>query len=92
VIRPLFVVQVSDPSDKRSEPLAFRPIYRFSLRFEGSQNVIGMIFDDKVLDVAALWAALGARLNVHVRHPPPSHKFSFQRQVMHAYGVLACSA
>ena len=53
---------MSGPSDKRSVSLAFRPIDRFSLSFEGSQNVIGMIFDDEILDVTALWAALGARL------------------------------
>jgi len=38
--------------------------------------VIGMIFDDEILDVAALWTPLGARLNADVRHPRTSHTFS----------------
>ena len=54
--------------------------------------MIGMIFDDEILDVAALWAALGrgSTYTFGILHRPINSQS--QRQIMHAYGVLACSA
>jgi hypothetical protein len=46
----------------------FRPIDRFSLRAEGAEHMVSVIFDDIIVDTAALRPALGARLNVNVRH------------------------
>jgi hypothetical protein len=68
VIRPLLLIQVSDASDKRGVALTFRPIDRFSLRFEGAEHVVRMVFDDIIVDMAPLRATLGTRFNVNVRH------------------------
>jgi hypothetical protein len=48
--------------------LASRPINCFSLRFEGGKHVVGVIFNYVIVDMAALGAALGTRLNVNVGH------------------------
>jgi hypothetical protein len=69
VIRLLLIVHVPDASDKRSMALAPRPIDRFSLRSESGEHMVGMVFDDIIVDSASLGPALGARLNVNVRHP-----------------------
>ena len=68
MIRVLLVIQVPDASDKRGVARTFRPIDRFSLRFEGAEHVVRMVFDDIIVDMAPLRAALGARFNVNVRH------------------------
>ena len=57
-----------DASDKRGVALAFRPIDRFSLRFEGAEHVVRMVFDDIIVDTAPLSAPLWARFNVNIRH------------------------
>jgi hypothetical protein len=62
------IVQISDASDKRRVAVTFGPINCFSLRFEGAEDVIGMIFDDIIVDVAAFRTALRARFNVNVCH------------------------
>jgi hypothetical protein len=43
-----------DASDKRGAALTFRPIDRFSLRFEGADHVIRMVFYDIIVDTAPL--------------------------------------
>jgi hypothetical protein len=48
--------------------LTFRPIDCFSLRFEGGEHVIRVIFNHVIVDRAALGAALGTRLNVNIGH------------------------
>jgi hypothetical protein len=68
LIRLLLIIQVPDASDKRGVALALRPSNRFSLRFEGAEYVVRMVFNDIVVNVAPLRAALGARFNVNVRH------------------------
>jgi hypothetical protein len=68
VIGPLLIIQVPDASDKRGVTLIFCPIDRFSLRFEGAEHMVRMVFDDIIVDMAPLGAALGARFNVNVRH------------------------
>jgi hypothetical protein len=57
-----------DASDKRGVALTFRPIDRFSLRFEGADHVIRMVFYDIIVDTAPLRAALWPRFNVNIRH------------------------
>src|SRR6266446_3987852 len=47
---------------------SFRPIDRFSLRSEGCEHVVGMVFDDLIVDPAPLRPTLGPRLNVNVCH------------------------
>jgi hypothetical protein len=68
VIRFLLIIQVPDTSDKRGVAFTFRPLDRFSLRFEGAEHVVRMVFDHIIVDMAPLRASLGARLNVNVRH------------------------
>jgi hypothetical protein len=68
VIRPLPIIHVPDPSNKRCVALTFRPIDRFSLRFEGTEYVARVVFDDIIVDMAPFRAPLGARFNVNVRH------------------------
>ena len=68
VVRLLLIIQVPDASDKRGMVLTFRPSDCFSLRFEGAEHVVRMVFDDIIVDMAPLRAALGARFNVNVRH------------------------
>jgi hypothetical protein len=68
VIRRLLIIQVPDTSDKRGVALTFRPIDCFSLRFEGREYVVRMVFHDIIVDMGPLRAALGACFNVNVRH------------------------
>jgi len=49
--------------------LSFRPINRFSLRFEGAEHVVRMVFDDIIVDPAPLRTSFGPRLDIDVRHP-----------------------
>ena len=64
----LLIIQVPHASNKRRVPLTLSPIDGFSLRFEGAEHVVGVVFDNIILDVAPFTAALGAQLNIHVRH------------------------
>jgi hypothetical protein len=48
--------------------LAFRPVDRFVLGFESAEHMVRMVFNDIVLDRAALRTPFGARFNVNVRH------------------------
>jgi len=64
----LLIIQVPHASNKRRVPLTPSPIDGFSLRFEGAEHVVGVVFDNIILDVAPFAAALGARLNINVRH------------------------
>ena len=68
VIRRLRLIQVPDTSDMRGMALTFRPIDCFSLRFEGRECVVCMVFHDIIVDMGPLKAALGACFNVNVRH------------------------
>lgn len=64
VIGDLLVVQVPDESDKRMVALTFRPIDGFSLGVEGAEHMVRMVFDDIIVDPAALGASLRTRLDV----------------------------
>jgi hypothetical protein len=83
VIRRLLIIQVPDTGDKGSVPLTFRPVDCFSLRFEGCERVVGMVFHDIFVDVGPLGAALGVCFNVDVRNnlapitPRPSAMIGF---------------
>jgi len=44
------------------------PFDSFSLRFERAEHVMRMVLDEVIIDVAALVAPLGARLDIDVRH------------------------
>jgi hypothetical protein len=46
----------------------YRPVDRFSLRFEGGKNAVAVIFGYIIFDRGARTATLGTGLNVNVRH------------------------
>jgi hypothetical protein len=68
VIGYLLVVQVPDASDQRMVALTFRPIDRFPLRVKGAEHMVRMVFDDIIVDPAALGASLRTGFDVHIRH------------------------
>jgi hypothetical protein len=59
---------MSDARDERMVTFTLRPIYCFMLRFEAREYIVGMIFDDVVVDMAPLCTAFWARFNVDVCH------------------------
>jgi hypothetical protein len=59
---------VPDASDVGTVAVVFRPINRFSLRLKVGKNVVRVIFDDVIVDMAPLGATFGTRLNVNIRH------------------------
>jgi hypothetical protein len=72
MIRFRLVVQVPDPRDEWSVAILFGPVDGFVLSFKSLQNMVGMVFDDVIVDGVAFRAAFGARLNVNIRHLSPS--------------------
>jgi hypothetical protein len=68
MIRFRFVVQVPDPRDQWSVAIVFGPIDGFVLSFKSLQSMVGMVFDDVIVDGAAFRPAFGARLNLNIRH------------------------
>src|ERR1700680_4405621 len=46
----------------------YRPVDRFSLRFEGGKDVVAVIFGYIIFDRRTLRPTLGTGLNVDVRH------------------------
>ena len=53
------VVHVPDPSDERGVPLASRPSDRVVLRFECAEDMVGVVLDGIVIDVAPPSRPLG---------------------------------
>ena len=64
----LLIVQVSDSSNKWSVALFFCPIDCFSLRLEGGEGVVGVVFHDIVIYMAAFGSAFRASLDINVGH------------------------
>jgi hypothetical protein len=60
-------VEMPHARNEWSVALAFRPHNRFMLRFMRTKNVIGMIFNDVVVDVASLRSSFGTGFNINVR-------------------------
>jgi hypothetical protein len=52
------VVEVPHAGDKRIVPLTFGPINRFPLRRESAEHMIGMIFDNVIINRAPFRPAL----------------------------------
>jgi hypothetical protein len=50
VVWSLFIVHMADTGNKRVVPLVLGPVYRLTLRFERSEHVIRVIFDDVVVN------------------------------------------
>jgi hypothetical protein len=70
VIGSLLVVQMANASDKRGMAPVSCPLDRFPLGPERAEDMIGMIFDNVVINASAFGPALRTRLNVDVRHVP----------------------
>src|ERR1700752_4065085 len=68
VIWVLLVAEVADPGDEWLMALLARPGDGLALVLERGQHVVGMVFDDVVLDRAVLGASLGTGFNIDVRH------------------------
>src|ERR1700758_3710260 len=68
VIWILLVAEVADPGDER---FLARPGDGVALVLERGQHVVGMVFDDVVLDRAVLGASLGTGFNIDIRHRFP---------------------
>ena len=58
MIRFLLVIQVPDAGNVRGVAVFLGPINRFSLRFEGDEDIIHMVFDHVIVDMAALSSPL----------------------------------
>jgi hypothetical protein len=54
MVRLLLIVQVANASDQRVVAIVLRPFDSFTLCFKSCQNVVGMIFNDIVIDMATL--------------------------------------
>jgi hypothetical protein len=68
MVRLLFIVQMSDSSDKRMVALSFRPFDRVSLSFVCGKHVVRVVLHYVILDRAAFGAALWPRFNINVGH------------------------
>jgi hypothetical protein len=55
-------------SDERGVAPAFCPIDRFPLSFEGTEHVVGVVFDNEIVDTIPLRAPLRACFNENIRH------------------------
>ena len=64
-------------------PVAARPLDRFPLRRKRSEIVVGVIFDDVVVDARPLLATFRTSFDVHVGHRNPS----LDPDVLEAVGV-----
>jgi hypothetical protein len=60
--------QVVDPELPGRVTIFYRPVDRFSLRFEGGKDVVAVIFDYIIFDGRTLRPTLGTGLDVNVRH------------------------
>jgi hypothetical protein len=68
VIGFLLIVEMANAGDMRRMAVLLRPIDCFSLCFERSERVVGVIFNYIIVNMGTFGTALGARLNIDVRH------------------------
>src|ERR1700722_17433121 len=68
VIWNLLVAEVADPGDEWLMAFLARPGDGVALVLERGQHVVGVVFNDVVLDRAVLGASLGTGFNIDVRH------------------------
>jgi hypothetical protein len=64
----LFIVEMANPGDMRRMAVTLRPFDCLVLRFEGSECVVGVIFDYIVVNAGTYGMALWSSLNVNDRH------------------------
>jgi hypothetical protein len=68
VIWNFLVIQVPNASDQWPVPLDSCPLDSFILRFEGGEHIVGMIFDNIIINASTLGSTLRARFYIHVSH------------------------
>ena len=68
MVRLLLVVEVPDPGDERATAFLASPGDGLVLGFGRVQYVVGMVFDDEVVDGTVVRATLGACFDIDVRH------------------------
>ena len=68
VIRVLLIIQVPDPSDKGRVAILFCPLDRFVLCSERAEDLVGVIFDDIIVDRVAFWPSFRSGLYIDVWH------------------------
>jgi hypothetical protein len=76
VVGLLPVVEVADAGDQRHMALLARPIDGLALRFESGQDVVGLVFNDLVVDRVAIGATLGTGFDIDIRHRSAPGGFS----------------
>lgn len=59
MVGDFLVVQVPDPRDQGSVAILFCPVDGLVLRFESLEHMVGMVFNDVIVDGAAFRPALG---------------------------------
>ncbi len=64
----VLVAQMPDPRDVCGVSVLLGPIDRLFLGLKGRQNMVGVIFDNVILDRAAFRLALRARLDEYDGH------------------------
>jgi hypothetical protein len=68
VISFFLIVEMANAGDMRRMAVLLRPVDCFCLCFERSECVVGVVFDYIIVNMGTFGAALGARLNIDVRH------------------------
>jgi hypothetical protein len=65
---------VPNAGDKRVMTSSLRPFDSLSLRLEGTEHVVGMVFNNVIVDPAPLRPTFGPCLDIDIRHPCSSTK------------------
>jgi len=81
VVRLLLIIQVPDASDKRGVGLLFRPINRFSLRFEGAERIVHVVLHKARLDKTGQGTGTRTRRHASYIAPPLPESESVALQV-----------
>jgi hypothetical protein len=72
MVRVFLIVEMPHASYKGRVAFAFRPVYRFLLSPKSGELMVGVIFDDVVLDGRTFGSAFRPRFNINVCHDFPS--------------------
>jgi hypothetical protein len=85
VIGFFFIVEVPDTCDESGMSVFLSPLDSFPLRFEGTEDAVGVIFSDVIFDRGSLRAPLRPSLYVHIGHllfPLPVEDRKLQRNAV----------
>ena len=68
MIRLFLIVQVTHPSHQRGVTLFLGPLDCFALRSGSVKDMIRVVFDNIIVDMAPLWASFGSCFYINIRH------------------------